>query len=274
MKIFRNIALNCEVTTLMNNDEIYFKGKDIAKILGYVDTKQAIRKNVDDDDKCKLAEFQGGVSQTPLNNQTKNTIMINESGLYSLILRSKLKSAKEFKKWVTKDVLPSLRKTGRYDIPIHKKVQKQLTFNINTEFDLHCKVVNFLNLFYPDALITSTLGELQDTAEKRIKSRRQGYQKGSPDIIINNLHKRYSGFAIEFKTPRGTGVLSDDQSKMLKKYEQNNFKILCSNDYDEIITTLFEYMKDMRIKCQYCTSKFKSSASLRCHHIGFHKINI
>ena len=64
------------------------------------------------------------------------------SGLYSLILRSDMDKAKEFKRWVTKEVLPSIRKTGRYEY--NHKPFKMLTFNIQTEFDLHKKVVNFI----------------------------------------------------------------------------------------------------------------------------------
>jgi len=78
--------LNCDVMTVKNNDgEIYFKGKDIAKILGYKNTKQAIIANVDNDDKCKLDDF-----GLPVNNQVKNTVMINKNGLKALICRSRM----------------------------------------------------------------------------------------------------------------------------------------------------------------------------------------
>ena len=60
-----------------------------------------------------------------------------------------------------------------------------------------------------------TLGENQDTVHKRIDSFKKGYLRGSPDLIINNLHKRYTGFCIKFKSPKGNGVLSPDQSMML-----------------------------------------------------------
>ena len=104
------------LTVIKQNDVVWFRGKSVASILEYTDLKQAIRKNVDSDDKMKLSEFDRGVCETPLSNNEKNTIYINESGLYSLILRSKLEKAKQFKRWVTKDVLPTIRKTGKYDI--------------------------------------------------------------------------------------------------------------------------------------------------------------
>ena len=105
------------LSVIKNNDDVWFRGKSVATILGYTDLKQAIRKNVESEDKMKLGDFRGGVWETPLTNNEKNTIYINESGLYSLILRSKLDKAKKFKRWVTKDVLPSIRKTGKYEVP-------------------------------------------------------------------------------------------------------------------------------------------------------------
>ena len=97
-------------------------------------------------------------------------IFVNESGLYSLILQSKLESAKAFKQWVTKDVLPSIRKTGRYNYCIDHKYNNMLTFKIESETDLHFKVVHFLKKRYPHSLFTVTLGENQDTVYKRINS--------------------------------------------------------------------------------------------------------
>ena len=100
---------------------------------------------------------------------------------------------------------------------------------------------------------------------------KKGYLRGSPDLKINNLHKHYTGFAIEFKTPKGNGVLSYDQSKMLRQYQNNGFKTLVSNDYDYIIEQLIEYFRDVRIKCSYCPRKFISSLSIKNHIKSFHK---
>ena len=134
--------------------------------------------------------------------------------------------------------------------------------------DLHVKVVCFLKKRYPHSLFTVILGENQDTVFKRIDSFKKGYLHGSPDLIINNLHKRYSSFAIKFKSPKGNGVLSPDQSMILLQYQNNGFKTLVSNDYDHII----EYFRDVRIKCSYCPRRFISSQSLKNHIKGFHKM--
>ena len=90
-----------------------------------------------------------------------------------------------------------------------------LTFKIENETDLHVKVVSFLKKRYPHSLFTITLGENQHASAMRIDSYKKGYLRGSPDLIINNFFKHYSGFAIEFKSPKGNGVLSPDQSMML-----------------------------------------------------------
>ena len=179
------------------------------------------------------------------------------------MLRSKLESARVFKRWVTKDVLPSIRKTGTYNYGMDHKYNEILTFKIENETDLHTKVVSFLKKRYPNSVFTATLGENQDTSIKRIESHRKGYLRGSPDLIINNLHKHYTGLAIEFKNPNGKGILSYDQSKMLKQYENNGFKTLVSNDYDYIIEQLIVYFRDVRIKCSYCQRKFISSLSIK-----------
>lgn len=100
-----------EIRTIEISGEPWFVGKDVATALGYAKTENAIARHVDKEDKT-LTPLQGGCSTG-----VQNTTIINESGLYSLILSSKLPSAKEFKHWVTSEVLPSIRKTGGYVNP-------------------------------------------------------------------------------------------------------------------------------------------------------------
>jgi len=100
-----------EIRTCQVNNQIMFVGKDVAMALGYAKSRNALAAHVDDEDK-KDALIQG-----PLGGTQKMTI-INESGLYSLILSSKLPQAKAFKRWVTAEVLPQIRQTGGY-IPTH-----------------------------------------------------------------------------------------------------------------------------------------------------------
>lgn len=107
-----------EVRTLLINNEPWFVGKDVASVLGYADTKKALRTHVDDEDKNIMSyeEFKG-CQNAPLENiPNRGLTVVNESGLYSLIMGSKLPNAKKFKRWVTSEVLPTLRKTGQYSI--------------------------------------------------------------------------------------------------------------------------------------------------------------
>ena len=240
-------------------DEIWFKAVAVATVFRYKNTMKSIRDHVDPEDKRKLSELGPKSKQKetdplkskqnesfwlktgPLKRNKGNAIYINESGLYSPILRSKLESARAVKRWVTKDVLPSIRKTGRYSYhDLNHKYNDSLIFKIENETDLHTKVVSLLKKRYPHSLFTATLGENQCTSAMRIDSYKKGYLRGSPDLIINNLHKHYTGFSLEFKSLQGSGILTADQSKMLRQYENNGFKTLVSNDYDHIIEQLIE----------------------------------
>ena len=260
-KVFRYEETDLPIMKYKN--EIWIKAVAVATILKYKNTMKSIRDHVDPEDKRKLSELSPKSKQNEtfsVESNEKNTIYINESGLYSLILRSKLESAQVFKRWVTKEVLPSIRKTRKYSYDdLDHKHNDRLTFKIESELDLHIKVVSFLKKRYPNSIFTATLGENQDTSKKRIESHKKGYLRGSPDLIINNLYKHYTGFAIEFKNLKGFGVLSYDQSKMLRQYENNGFKTLVCNDYDYIIEQLIEYFRDVRIKCLHCSRKFISS---------------
>ena len=263
-----------EISVIKCRDEIWFRGKDIAKALGYEKTRNAILKHIDNDDKSILEDIRRGPQiRAPFKNEQGSIIYINESGLYTLILTSKLKSAKVFMK-VTSKVLPTIRKTGSYVLPMNvgHKFNNALTFRIEIETDLYVKVVSFLKKRFPYSIFVVPLGENQDTSIKRIDSINKGYIKGTPDLIINNVHRYYTGFAIEFKTPKGYGTLSNEQSIILFHSQLNGFKTLVSNDYDRIVEELLVYFRDVRVKCSFCPRRFISSQSLRNHIKGFHKM--
>lgn len=116
-----------EVRTLLVNEEPYFVGKDVAKILGYSRTADAIKAHVDEEDKLTRQFTDSG--------QRREMTIINESGLYSLILSSKLPNAKKFKRWVTSEVLPTIRKTGSYQLPMTPEEQIRLLLESNVHMD-------------------------------------------------------------------------------------------------------------------------------------------
>lgn len=118
IEVFNNAEFGSIRTAKINND-IYFVGKDVADALGYVDTNKAVSMHVDDEDK-KLND------KTSPSFGQRGATLINESGLYSLVLSSKLESAKRFKRWITADVLPALRRTGSYSLNIPQTLPEAL----------------------------------------------------------------------------------------------------------------------------------------------------
>lgn len=127
IRIFNNPDFG-DVRTIVIDGEPWFAGRDVCKSLGYVKPTQAIHNNVEDEDTLRKGLLDSrGIEQ--------ETIMVNESGLYSLIFGSKLESAKKFKRWVTSEVLPSLRKTGNYGAPKTIPEQIQLLAQGNVELN-------------------------------------------------------------------------------------------------------------------------------------------
>lgn len=142
LQIFKNPEFG-EIRTVEVNNEPWFVGKDVAMVLGYSNPQKAIRDHVEDEDKGVNEMFTpGGKQQLPI---------INESGLYSLILSSKLPNAKQFKRWVTSEVLPTIRKHGAYMTPetlqeaiLNPDMMIQLCQQLKAEQDKNAalKVVN------------------------------------------------------------------------------------------------------------------------------------
>lgn len=120
LQIFNNEEFG-EIRTVTIDDEPWFVGKDVSTVLGYSNVNKAVAMHVDEYDK-KVLDFKGfsqnrTTSALWSGNDFSNKIIINESGLYALIFGSKLESAKRFKRWVTSEVLPAIRKTGGYKLP-------------------------------------------------------------------------------------------------------------------------------------------------------------
>lgn len=117
LMIFENAEFG-QMRTVTIDNEPWFVGKDVAEALGYAKPTDAVRKRVDEEDR--------GISKMETPSGTQDMTVINESGMYSLILGSKLPSAKKFKHWVTSEVLPSLRKTGSYEMKNYSTEMKAI----------------------------------------------------------------------------------------------------------------------------------------------------
>lgn len=116
LRIFNNADFG-DVRTVEKDGNIWFVGKDVAEALGYARTADAVKAHIDADDK--------GVCVLPTPGGRQETTIINESGLYSLVLSSKLPKAKAFKRWITSEVIPSIRKTGSYNKPSKEPTTQQ-----------------------------------------------------------------------------------------------------------------------------------------------------
>ena len=255
-KTFKNEELGFELISYIDKQQnVWFKGKDVAQILGYSNTKKTVLIHVDSEDKQLICWGPQNGSGKNSDLRGKYYTFINESGFYSLVLSSKLETAKKFKKWVTSQVLPSIRKFGYYklfDNPNNKM------FKIENEMDLHSKVVELIRNFYPGAIMVPGLGENQDTPDKRINSWKKGYMRGQPDLMILNYHKDYKGLCIEFKSPTNNYCVSEAQLKMKEKYCDNDFAFILTNDYDKISKLIHKYIAGVRIPCKYCTKAFRN----------------
>ena len=271
-RTFKNEELGIEITSYLDNQQnVFFLGKDVATILGYSNTKEALKRHVSEENKmirfmqvnCRGRETRpqqndnrGRETRPQQNdNRGKYYTIINEPGFYELVFGSKLEFAKKFRQWVFNTVLPSIRKFGYYklfDNPNNKMIK------IENENDLHFKVVQLIRNYYPDSILVAGLGENQDTEDKRLDSYKKGYQRGQPDLMILDFHKDYKGLCIEFKSPTNNYCVSESQLKMKEKYRDNEYAFILSNDYDKISKLIHKYMAGVRIPCKYCSKAFKN----------------
>ena len=259
---------NNTINVLGSKNNMFFFGSQIAKALGYIKPQNSVSVHVWDCNKLSLSSYK---SKYPESGHTvdlhPNTTIINEAGLYQLIFASKLEKAKEFQQWVFSEVLPSIRNTGSFQIPNTKQNQ----FVILNERNLHEQVVSYIRKYYPDVIFNASLGDMQDTSEKRIMAYKLGYLKGCPDLMIFEHNKIYNGLSIEFKSPTGNGIVSANQLYCKEKLEGRGFKCLIMNNYDDIIIELNDYLKNRRYKCYHCRLKFKSLDTISTHIRVIHR---
>lgn len=140
LQIFNNEEFG-DIRTMNIDGEPWFVGKDVAEALGYKNTRQALSTNVMDEDK--------GVHSVDTPSGAQQMTIINESGLYALIFGSKLESAKRFKRWVTSEVLPSIRKTGGYQKPMSPEEMMRIQLGmIDKHEERLSKLENTMNIDY------------------------------------------------------------------------------------------------------------------------------
>lgn len=268
-KLFSNDAFSVDVVD--NQGKLYFRAADVTRALGYGNSSQAVRNNVRRKHvvaREALGSLQRGICsrdggvdplETPPSDDA--ALYLSEPGLYELLLKSRKPEAEAFQDWVVEDVLPQLRTVGQYTT---KRSCHKLQLQLMNEADLHFKVVDFIRTFHPEALLVAGLGEHQDTDAKRIDSWRKGYTKGQCDLMVMNRSARWSGLAFEFKTPANTGRVSPEQRRFMDELVKAGFRVLLSNNYDEICNEVRDYFRTARALCQEC-GKWVRVAALEAH---------
>ena len=217
----------------MVRHEPWFKAKDIAQILKHTNTTKALKDHVDDEDRRKHDDLVHGAPSELMvraDASISNVNFVNESGLYALIFGSGLQEARVFKRWVTSEVLPFIRNSGTFSAPLMAQQIKLLN-----ETDLHYKVMDCIRTHFPEFHVSPGLGEMQTTTQQRSDGWKKGYVGGQPDLLILNRTTQFDGFAIELKTPKGDGQLSNKQVDYLEQLESLRYKTLVSNNYDVIV---------------------------------------
>ena len=184
----------------------------------------------------------------------KPAAYINEPALYTFAFSSKAEAAKIFKRWVCGTALPSIRKTGQYQLP--SIMGKQ--FALLHETDLHYRVVAYIRRYHPNAIIIPGLGEVQDSSAKCFDPYCKGYKGGQLDLIISNLHINYSGFVVELKVLKCNGVTRNSHKLQIADYAANAYKTVVYNDYDLILKEIKGYMSGTRVRCSRCSRMIKT----------------
>lgn len=205
----------------------------------------------------------------------QNATFINEQALYKLVFRSNKPFADEFTNKVC-EILKELRLTGKYELR-PASITKRLTFRIENERDLQCRIVSFIRAYYPEVLFNCNQGELQDTAEKRIGAKCMGYLAGSTDLEIKECSKGFIGMNIEFKSPTGYGRLSETQTAVHQKLKERGYRVIVSNDYEYVLLEVKKYLDNLRYLCAYCKKRirlFKSLETRKKHYQFFHRIDL
>lgn len=213
------------VRTLTVDDEPYFVGKDVSDILGYSNSRKALSDHVDEEDKL--------TSQIVTAGQRRNQTLINESGLYSLIFSSKLDSAKRFKRWVTSEVLPAIRKTGTYQVPSDPMQALELMFEATkqTKEEIESVKADVIDLKDNQKLDAGEYGLVTKTIHQRVAYIRQIHGLPNSKEVNKPLYQNINN---DVNTMAGI--------KTRTQLRQKHF-----NDVMEIITNWFPSQSTMYV---------------------------
>lgn len=250
LQIFNNPEFG-EIRAVEIDGEPWFVGKDMAAALGYGDTDQALRKHIDDEDKLSR-QFDGS-------GQNRNMTIINESGVYSLIFSSKLESAKQFKRWVTAEVLPSIRKHGAYVAPqapatLDAAALQAFTAAVDTLTGMVQTLVQRMDRIEPrrGELPAPPTDEAGADSAPGINAQRRWMRTASEKLDLlsakygkpNNaiLCKIYKDMEKEFDT-----VLADERYRVMEEQGLQKCSVLLAIFFDEDLRDYFQQYVDYNL---------------------------
>lgn len=277
MEIIANKQLGFKFEFMLVDNVRWCKANDIARQLGYEKPKNAIEIHVPEKHKTHLKDLkQGGHDIRATFNEQPNTTMIDFTGALYLLGVSKLPLGDKFRAWMYEDVVPSLMQTHKYEM---RKPNAYITlpsqFNLNNEREYRIKLITYLRArreeAYHHLIFTGSMGELLkgDEYDIRREATMIGYEKGSYDVLISTPNKNYTGCYIEIKF--GDNELSPEQKYSIKKYKQNNFKIIVANEWTKLQRLVDRYLEYIRVPCEFCKGKFRTNSTLKRHVKHFHK---
>lgn len=222
-----------EVRTLKINDEPYFVGKDLTDILGYSNSRKALKDHVDKEDQQILKSRNVTLENIP----NRGLTAVNESGMYSLILSSKLPTAKKFKRWVTSEVLPAIRKTGSYQLPQTPEELLSLTVQATNHLT---KRMNTVEEDIDFLMNKSEVDEKQRFKLQKARNKRAIEVCGGKDsnFYKSKSRKVFMALAHDFKEffeiPRYDALRKEDFDKAIEFVHGWYPSVLLKRDIDQI----------------------------------------
>lgn len=262
---FDNKQLGFKLNYIKVDDVYYFPAKEIATAIGYSNTTKAIAEHVNKKGKIhvkQLLKNGSPVSGHPLQKYELDTVLLIIPGVLDLLGATRMTIGKQYRHWVNYEVVPSIITKGYYECPQPIVVNNELPHynyqqnNVLTDeqqlSDEICKHIEYKQ---------SLNSHIHAHVSQHMLSERRLYIRGEPDFISLNKSnfrgQHYHMLCIEWKTPKGDGVLADEQQQRLSYYrtERNAFTLV-SNSIREIMETMDEYWDNMIYECYRCGKHF------------------
>lgn len=228
-----------DIHHLVIDSKLYFSVQDIGVALECDDLSQLCCLAVNKKYRHSLSDL---IDSEGLDMCEKNAWYVAEPGLWQWLASSQMPKASSFEQWLWETGIPIVRE------------------ELNKQPALDFRLVSWIQRYYPSAIV-SVANEKES----------EYWQPGQADFILHNLHVNHSGLAVWIKDSLGTLMLSEAQANMMKSYKINNFSVIVSDSFDELVFAVMDFMARTRICCLHCRQKFASEQALATHEQRMHK---